>query len=275
MKGEFAMEERTQGTVAEETGVDTEQAAAATTEGTQEQETRAETQSAEAAETGVKEQEAAAPEQEKAEKAFAARLAAERAKIEREATQRARDSLIAEQKYEWNGKPITTEAEYNQALREKEIQERLESQNVPPEIIEELVASRRDRAERDELRAQLSQQQNIDREIKEFQDAYPDIPANSPLPPEVWDLVNNKRIPLLDAYNRVVMPQTIAKMQDALKAKEQSEKNASTSPGSVNGNGAPSSDYISQETFEQNRNNRRWIMNNLKKITDSRPKWGG
>jgi hypothetical protein len=54
------------------------------------------------------------------EKAFAARLSAATEKVRQES----RDAYIAEQGYVWNGKKITTEAEYKNALREKELYDR-------------------------------------------------------------------------------------------------------------------------------------------------------
>ena len=63
--------------------------------------------------------------------------------IERE-RQAARDAVIAEQGYVWNGKPITTESEYKQALTEKAEQERraeLQEKGIDPSIVDEAVAN--------------------------------------------------------------------------------------------------------------------------------------
>ena len=43
------------------------------------------------------------------------------------ARQEARDSWIADQGYEWKGKPIKTEAEYQSALKEQELEQRIRS----------------------------------------------------------------------------------------------------------------------------------------------------
>jgi hypothetical protein len=52
------------------------------------------------------------------------------------AAQQARDAVIAEMGYEWKGKPITTEAEYKQALKEKQLADSLRQQysNVPDDL---------------------------------------------------------------------------------------------------------------------------------------------
>jgi hypothetical protein len=62
--------------------------------------------------------------------------AVERAK--QESIQAGRDAWIAEQGYEWNGKPITTEAEYKQALQEKEVYDRYQAQGLPEDVIQKL-----------------------------------------------------------------------------------------------------------------------------------------
>ena len=65
------------------------------------------------------------------------------------ARQEARDAVIAEQSYEWKGKPITTEAEYKQALQEQELENKIRSRyaNVPDELLNELLESKRFREE--------------------------------------------------------------------------------------------------------------------------------
>lgn len=69
--------------------------------------------------------------------------AIERAK--QEAAQPARDAYIAEQGYMWNGKPITTEAEYKQALKWQQEAERYATEKgvTPEEAHRELEKDRR------------------------------------------------------------------------------------------------------------------------------------
>lgn len=208
----------------------------------------------------------------KVEKAFAKRLAAEREKITQESAQKARDALIAEQGYEWNGKPITTEAEYKQALREKEIYDSLQNQDLPEEVIQELVENRRFREQFAQMQQQTQLQQKLEADIKEFQSAYPDV-KDEELTPEVFELCKNRGLSLLDAYNRVSMPQRIAKLEEALGVKQKNAENATTSPGSVTGNGSANDGFISAETFEQNRGDQSWVNKNFNKIIESRKKW--
>lgn len=56
------------------------------------------------------------------------------ASIRRRAEQEGRDKFIANQGYEWNGKPIKTEAEYNQALKEYQMMEYAKQNNVDPQF---------------------------------------------------------------------------------------------------------------------------------------------
>ena len=87
--------------------------------------------------------------------------AVERAR--QEAAQQARDSWIEEQGYAWKDKPIKTEAEYKQALQEQELENKIRSQyqNVPDEIVDELLESRK-------FREQFQSQQKATKEQQDF-----------------------------------------------------------------------------------------------------------
>lgn len=65
--------------------------------------------------------------------AFSRRLNEEREKVKEEVAQASRDSFIAEQGYVWNNEPITTEAQYKQALREQELIQQAEAQGKDPQ----------------------------------------------------------------------------------------------------------------------------------------------
>jgi len=97
--------------------------------------------------------------------------AIERARQEaaKEAEQRARDAIIAEMGYTWRGKPITTEAEYRQALKEKEIEDKIRMQysNLPEEIIEEILENRRFR---EETLAERKAREEAERKAQEQRD---------------------------------------------------------------------------------------------------------
>ena len=61
------------------------------------------------------------------------------------ARQEARDSWIAEQGYEWKGKRITTEAEYKEALREKQLEDEIAQKyaHLPEDVRQELAENRK------------------------------------------------------------------------------------------------------------------------------------
>lgn len=209
---------------------------------------------------------------ERVEVAFAKRLNSERQKIAAEVAQAARDALIAELNMVWNGKPIKTEAEYREALREKEIMDSLSNQNLPPEVVEEIIEGRRFREQFQQMQRERSLQERIDNDLREFAEYYPDVKLEE-IPEDVYQLCGQKGLSLLDAYNRLEAPRQIAKLKQAIEVKETNDKNANNSPGSVTGQGKMPSDFISQEIFEANKADRGWVIKNLSAITKSLPKW--
>lgn len=56
------------------------------------------------------------------------------AKIRRESEQRARDQVISEMGMTWNDRPIRSYQEYQQALREQQLQQEAESQGLDPQF---------------------------------------------------------------------------------------------------------------------------------------------
>lgn len=126
--------------------------------------------------------------------------------------------------------------------------------------------------ENGQIKTQAQIQEQINREATAFKQAYPDLDYST-IPQEVWDRCNNG-MKLMDSYQiheNALLREKIAKLEKATQVKEQNKKNATSSPGSVTGNGATVADHISQETFEQNRGNSEWVNKNLTKITTS--KW--
>lgn len=119
------------------------------------------------------------------------------------AAQGARDAYIKEQGYTWNDKPITNEAEYKQALAEQEMQKKYE--NLPPEVAQELIESRRDREERakekQEKEAEAKQQAEYNEFFQVFEEANDRRfdPKTDKLPQEVIDMANSG-VPLQTAY---------------------------------------------------------------------------
>jgi hypothetical protein len=190
------------------------------------------------------------------------------------ARQEALDNWIAEQGYEWNGKPIKTKAEYDQALREAEIRKQLENKELPQEVIDELVESRKFREESKAEKADREKQEKQRMDFQAFFEAYPDVKADT-IPAEVWQEVNNGKS-LVDAYVKYensTLKTKLAEFETKFKAMETNEANASTSPGSVTGNGDTKGDFISKEAFEANKKDQKWIIKNLSRIQASRAKW--
>lgn len=102
------------------------------------------------------------------------RLEKERQRYESEKAtthQQARDSWIAEQGYVWQGNPITTEAEYKQALKEQELEEKIRSQysNVPDEIVNEILEGKKFREQTEAEKAAIAEEKAKAEEQKELQ----------------------------------------------------------------------------------------------------------
>lgn len=197
-----------------------------------------------------------------------------RAETER-ARKQAIDDYIAGQGYTWNGKEIKTKDEYDEALQEKELYEKYQSQGLPEDVIQRLAKvdqlERRLDETQNEKKAQELERQKQEAQQKEFSDfmsAFPDVKGED-IPPEVWQ-ARESGIPLKTAYKEYLYD--VSKVAEA-KAKANAE-NANASMGAVAGDGtANEPDYISFDTFEQNKSNQSWIVKNYDKIAKSRPKW--
>lgn len=235
--------------------------------------------------TGV-EQQPAAGENEGVEKAFAARLAKERERLEAEyrqrvetetktAAQQARDSWIAEQGYEWHGKPIKTEAEYKQALKEQEIENKVRQQysNVPDELLNELVESKRFREETLAEKKAREEKEAENKQYTDFLEAYPDVKPED-IPVEVWKEHKAGRN-LLDAYVRYEnqrLKDEMAKYQTQQQIEQANSKNAASSTGSAKTSGKTGG-FISKEDFEANKHDMKWVQKNLSILEESRRHW--
>jgi hypothetical protein len=204
--------------------------------------------------------------------------AVEKAKVE--AHQAARDSYIAEQGYEWMGKPVTTEAQYKQALKEQEVYERLQSQSLPEEVISEILEGRRDREERQQEKLTVKQQQQRDTEYKEFFDYFASEndrsfdPAKDAIPDEVWQMVETKGKSLTDAFQIHELKQTKAKLNEftkGTKTQESNSNNAMTGTGSVTGNGNSTNDYFTADQVRAMSPEQ--VKSNLKSIENSMKRW--
>lgn len=217
--------------------------------------------------------------------------AIERARREaaQEAAQKARDEWIAEQGYEWKGKPITTEAEYKQALREQEIEEKLRLQysSLPDEIIEEILENRRFREEtlaerkaREEAERKAQEEKDLitrrDSMYDEFMSEFPDYDTEEKwmsIPKEVWTEADKwlksggrEGRRLADALARYNLKQ----MQAQNQAAEANQANAASSTGSVKGQGKAQTFFTREQVANMSREE---IRANYAAIKESEKRW--
>lgn len=156
------------------------------------------------------------------------------------ARQEARDAVIAEMGYTWNGKPIQTEAEYKQALEEQRIIEKYKDRDLPEEVIQELIESRRDREERQRKEQEQQKEQERLSAFNEFFEYFEEVnerpfdPKMDTLPQEVQEAVN-KGQSLLAAY----MKHHNKELRNQLKIAKQNQTNLKKAPvGSVTAGGS-------------------------------------
>lgn len=155
-----------------------------------------------------------------------------------EARQAARDAYIAEQGYEWQGKPITNEAEYKAAVQERELLQKY--QNLPPELANELVQAKQDREQREQERKAAEQKAKQEQDLSDFLAAFQELHERpfdgntDKIPQSVWD-AHKKGTPLRFAY----MEHHNKELRNQLKISKQNETNGKKAPvGSVTANGS-------------------------------------
>lgn len=164
--------------------------------------------------------------------------AVERAR--QEAAQAARDAVIAEMGYSWNGKPITTEAEYRQAKAEQELIQKYQDRDLPEEVIKELIENRRDREERAREKAAKEQEAQSLAKWNELFDYFKDVnerdfdPQKDALPAEVEEAIKSGQSPL-QAYMKYHSKQ----LRNQLKIAQTNQANTKKAPvGSVTAGGS-------------------------------------
>ena len=207
------------------------------------------------------------------------------------AAQEARDATIAGMGWEWQGKPITTEAEYMQSLQAKELEEKIRGQysNVPDELVNELLESRKFREEslaekkareESERKAQdekdfISRRDSMYEEfLTEFPD-YTDAEKQKSIPKEVWADADKwlksggrEGRRLADALTRHNFKQSLTQQRTT----QANQANADASTGSVKGDKVPNT-FISKAAFEANKSDQAWVRNNLAEIEKSMKHW--
>lgn len=165
-----------------------------------------------------------------------------------EAAQKARDEVIASMGMTWNGKPITTEAEYKQALAEQELINKYS--DLPDEVRQELLESRRDREERQREKREREEAEKRQAAFNEFFDYFKAAndrefdPQKDVIPLEVQEAVQ-KGVPLKYAY----MEYHNKELRNQLKIAKQNQTNLKKAPvGSVTAGGGtktePEDDFL-------------------------------
>lgn len=197
--------------------------------------------------------------------------AVERAK--QEASQQARDAVIAEMGYEWKGKPITTEAEYRQALQEKALEDKIRSQysNVPDELMNEILEGRRFREQYQTKEKTAEEKAAKEKMYSEFMEAYPDAKGEE-IPPEVWQEVEKGKN-LLDAYRAYENKQLKTKLEEFQKGQQVQQANAhnaQTGPGSAKANGQTGTFFTREQVLTMSQEE---VYKNYDAIEESRKHW--
>jgi len=157
--------------------------------------------------------------------------------IER-ARQEARDAAIADMGMTWNGKPITTEAEYKQALLEQQLMEKYS--DLPDDVRQELIESKKFREayenERKAKEAESKKQADFEEFFKYFESVNDRSfdPKKDVLPRDVLEAVE-QGVPLKFAY----MEHHNRELRNQLKIQKQNQENLKKSPvGSVTSGGS-------------------------------------
>lgn len=162
--------------------------------------------------------------------------------------------------------------EYLQAVKDYERQQEIETlstqNSLDPELAEELYLLRQERQEKESQKQQMAIQERQNKEYLDFVNAFPDVKPEE-IPNDVWRIKDEEGLPLKVAYKLWEGDSLKRKLQ----INETNQANASSSTGSLTGNGSSSPTFISYDTFNKNKNDRNWVMKNFKQINDSRKNW--
>lgn len=181
-------------------------------------------------------------------------LAEERAKFEQEReqiAQQARDKAIADLGLEWNGKPITTEADYRLAKEEEAILKQYEHMDLSDEQLQQILDDRRFRMQAEPKLAEIERQQKFDSDYQAFIAAYPEVDPKE-IPREVWADVDAGKS-LVDAWVRhenQLLKQKLAQIEQKQQIEQQNQDNAASSTGSVTGGGDSGQAFYTREQVE-------------------------
>ena len=211
-----------------------------------------------------------------------AKYAQVRREAESKAEAKTRDKVISEMYGESHG--IHTYSDYQKAIEQEAEQKRrasLQDQGIDPAIVDEYVSNNPTVKKAAELIKQQEQQQKQAKEYGDFLESFRTEngrdfnSATDTIAPEVWEMTAKGKS-LADAYAYQSNKQLKAKLAEyeaKFKAQETNTSNASSSPGSVTGNGDTKGDFISNESFEANKGDSSWVNKNFDRIMSSRAKW--
>lgn len=205
-----------------------------------------------------------------------AKYAAIRREAEQKARESERDKLISEMYGESHG--IHTYAEYQKAVQEEQQQRQIQEyvqNNVPEDVAKEIVEGRKFREQFEVEKQTKVQAEYKQSQYNEFAKAYPDIKGED-ISQEVWNDFNSG-IPLVKAYKANQENETLkaklAEYEKGAKAQEVNNKNASSSLGSLNGQGNLPVGFITKDVFEANKKDSNWMNTNYDLLTKSMNKW--
>lgn len=148
------------------------------------------------------------------------------------AKQEARDAYVADQGHLWNGKPITTEAELKQARAEQELIEKYKDRDLPDELIDEIMAGRKDRADRQTEKQAADAKALEQKQFTDFADMYPGIDAKV-INPETWlkaGFTPEGYKPTGTSLKHAYMEQERVELLSKAKVQEQNTKNQARAP---------------------------------------------
>jgi len=186
-------------------------------------------------------------------------------------------------------KKTAIKAEREQRSKQQELyelQEEADQKGASPEVLSEIKQLKSElnelKGEREALKKAETDKKTADeafnKQVHEFGEKYPDVDlAKVGENPKFLKFVKGRTGTLAELYTDFVdfvgeTEKELETLRKTVEAKEANQKNAETSTGSVKGE-KPTAEFISFETFEKNKHDQRWVMNNLPKINQSRAKW--
>jgi len=187
------------------------------------------------------------------------------------AKQEARDAYIAEQGYEWNGRQITTETEYRQALREQEMIEQYQQKDIPEEVIQELIENKKFRETYETQQRQSQEQIQKEQDYRTFLESYPTVRAEE-IPQSVWEDVAKGKT-LTDSYIKYenqMLKEKLNRYEKIETIESRNQENAKSSIGAVQSSGTIPIAFTREQVAKMSTQE---VNQNWKAIQESMKKW--